>query len=141
MKSSRSERRKRRRRKQDAAANLSRRVQQQFPDQKVVVGGAHDGVKMSEVLEEFIAPYREFADTEEAFRKLLVTAVIAWNTALFSAEEREAHLEKMLEAFPEEVRAGTSMDPSTRSQTAKEYHGIRAGAPEPRVSGIYGQLR
>jgi hypothetical protein len=34
-----------------------------------------------------------------------VTAVIAWNTALFSAEEREAHLEKMLEAFPEEVRA------------------------------------
>jgi hypothetical protein len=105
MKSSRSERRKRRQQKQDAAANLSRRVQQQFPDQKVVVGGAHDGVKMSEMLEGFIAPYREFADTEEAFRKLLVTAIVAWNTALFSAEEREVHLEKVLEAFPEEVRA------------------------------------
>jgi hypothetical protein len=96
---------KRRRRKRDTAANLRQRVQQLFPDQEVVVGGARDGVKMSQVLEEFIAPYREFADTEEAFRKLLVTAIIAWNTALFSAEERETHLEKMLEAFPEQVRA------------------------------------
>ena len=96
---------KRRRRKRDTAANLRQRVQQLFPDQEVVVEGARDGVKMSQVLEEFIAPYREFADTEEAFRKLLVTAIIAWNTALFSAEEREAHLEKMLEAFPEQVRA------------------------------------
>jgi hypothetical protein len=71
----------------------------------VVVGAARDGVKMSEVLREFIAPYREFADTEEAFRKLLLTAVVAWNAALFPAEEREAYLEKMLEALPEEVRA------------------------------------
>ena len=99
MKSSRNKRRKRRRRKRDAAANLRQRVQQQFPDQEVVVGGARDGVKMSKVLEEFIAPYREFADAEEAFRKLLVTAVVAWNTALFPAEEREAHLEEVLEAL------------------------------------------
>ena len=105
MKSSRNKRRKRRRRKRDAAANLRQRVQHQFPDQEVVVGGARDGVKMSEVLEEFIAPYREIANTKEAFRRLLVTAVIAWNMALFSAEERKAHLEEVLEAFPEEVRA------------------------------------
>ena len=96
---------KHRRRKRGAAANLRRRVQKGFPDQEVVVGEGRDGVKMSQVLEEFIEPYREFADTEEAFRKLLVTAVVAWNTALFPAEEREAHLEKVLEAFPEEVRA------------------------------------
>jgi hypothetical protein len=69
------------------------------------VGAECDGVKMSEVMKEFIAPYREFADTDEAFRKLLATAIIAWNTALFSAQERKAHLEKALEAFPEEVRA------------------------------------
>ena len=69
------------------------------------MGEACDGVKMSEVLKEFIAPYREIANTEEAFRKLLVTAVIAWNTALFPTEERKTHLEKVLEAFPEEVRA------------------------------------
>lgn len=109
MKSSRNRRRKRRRRKRrrrerDAAANLSQRVQQRFPDQKVVVGGASDDVKMSEVLKEFIAPYCEIADTEEAFRKLLVTAVVAWNTALFSAGEREAHLKKVLEALPKDVR-------------------------------------
>jgi hypothetical protein len=105
MKSSRKKRRKRRRQRRDAVATLNRRVQQQFPNQKVVVGETRNGVKMSEVLKAFIAPYREFANTEEAFRKLLVTAVIAWNTALFPAKERKAHLEKMLEAFPEEVRA------------------------------------
>ena len=105
MKSSRNKRRKRRRRKRDAAAILNRRVQRQFPNRKVVVGEAHDGVKMSEVLKEFIAPYREIANTEEAFRKLLVTAVIAWNTALYSTEERKAHIEEVLEALPEEVRA------------------------------------
>jgi predicted RND superfamily exporter protein len=96
---------KRRRRKRDTAANLRQRVQQQFPDQEVVVGEARDGVKMSQVLEEFIALYREFADTEEAFRKLLVTAVVAWNTALFPAKERETHIEEVLKALPKEVRA------------------------------------
>jgi hypothetical protein len=96
---------KRRQRKRDTAANLRQRVQQLFPDQEVVVEGARDGVKMSQVLEEFIAPYREFADTEEAFRKLLVTAVVAWNTALFPAKEREAHIEEVLKALPKEVRA------------------------------------
>jgi hypothetical protein len=95
---------KRRWRKRDTAANLRRRVQKRFPDQEVVVGEGRDGVKMSRVLEEFIEPYREFADTEEAFRKLLVTAVAAWNTALFPIEEREAHLQRVLKALPEEVR-------------------------------------
>ena len=105
MKSSRKKRQTRERRKRDASEMLRRRVQQQFPNQKVVAGEALDGVKMSEVLKEFIAPYRDIANTEEAFRKLLVTAVIAWNAALFPAEERKAHLEKVLEALPEEVRA------------------------------------
>lgn len=100
-----SKRRKRRGRKRDAAAILSRRVRQQFPKQKVVVGEARDGVRMSEALKEFVAPYRDIANTEEAFRRLLVTAVIAWNLSLLSAEERKAHHKKILEAFPEEVRA------------------------------------
>jgi len=105
MKSSRKKQRKRRRRrKRDAAKILNRRVRRQFPKQKVVMGEASDGIKMSEVLEEFIAPYREIANTEEAFRKLLVTAVVAWNTALFPAQERQAHLEEILEAIPEQVR-------------------------------------
>ncbi|MBN1313472.1 MAG: hypothetical protein JXB30_18845 [Anaerolineae bacterium] len=106
MKSSRNkQRQKRRRRKRDGAATLSRRVRQRFPNQKLVVGETRDGVKMSEVLREFIAPYRGFANTEEAYRKLLVTAIIAWNAALFSAEERKVHLEKILEILPEEVQA------------------------------------
>lgn len=60
---------------------------------------------MSEALKEFIEPYRKLVSTEEAYRKLLVTAIIAWNMALFPLEERKAHLEKILEAVPEEVRA------------------------------------
>ncbi len=102
---SRNKRRKQRRQRRDAASILNRRVKRRFPNQQVAVGEARNGVKMSEVLKEFVAPYREFANTEEAFRKLLVTAVIAWNAALFSAKERKAHLEKILVAFPEEVRA------------------------------------
>ena len=105
MKSSRNKRRKRRRRKRDASAILSQRVEQRFPNQKVVAGETRDGVKMSEVLKEFIVPYRETANTEEAFRKLLVIAVVAWNTALFPAEERKAYVDKVLEALPEEARA------------------------------------
>ena len=105
MKSSRDKRRKRRRQKRDSAATLKKRVQQQFPDQKIVVGETCDGVKMSEVLKAFAAPYREFADTEEALQRLLATAVVAWNTTLFPVQERKTHIEEVLEALPKEVRA------------------------------------
>jgi hypothetical protein len=105
MKSSRKKQRKRRRKKRGADGALNRRVRRQFPGTKVVVGKARDGVKMSAVLEEFIAPYREVADTEDALRKLLTTALVAWNAALLPAQEREAHLEKIFETFPKEVRA------------------------------------
>lgn len=60
--------------------------------------------KMSEVLKDFIAPFRGIANTEEALHKLLLTATIAWNATLFPAMERMARLEKVLEAIPEEVR-------------------------------------
>lgn len=99
MKSSRKKRRKRK-----VSKSLSRRVKQQFPKQKLVMGQAHDGVKMSEVLKEFVAPYRELVDTEEAFCQLLMTAIVAWNTALFSAQERKACIEKVLKILPEQVR-------------------------------------
>ena len=37
----------------------------------MIIGPASDGIKMSEVLKEFVEPYRKFAETEEAYRKLL----------------------------------------------------------------------
>ena len=105
MKASRKRRQKRRQRKQKAAKALRQRMRRQFPNQKVAIMDAQDGVKMSEVLEEFIAPYHQVADTEEQYSKLLAMAVTAWSVALFPAQKRKAHIEEMLEAIPEEVRA------------------------------------
>jgi len=105
MKSSRDKRRKRRRQKRDATAALRKRVKRQFPDQKLVTGKTSDGVKMSEVLEAFIAPYCEIADTEEALKKLLTIAVVAWNTTLFPVQDRKAQIKEVLEALPKKVRA------------------------------------
>jgi hypothetical protein len=105
MKASRKRRPKRRKRKQKAAKTLRQRIRRRFRNQKVAVIDAQDGVKMSEVLEEFIAPYHQVAHTEEQYSKLLAMAVTAWNVALFPAQKRKAHIEEMLEAVPEEVRA------------------------------------
>lgn len=54
--------------------------------------------KMSEVLEDFIAPYRGLAETEDAFRKLLHLAVLAWDAALMPEDKREAMITDCLGA-------------------------------------------
>jgi len=53
--------------------------------------------KMSEVLEEFIEPYSDLADTDEAFEKLLNLGVLAWNAALLPEDERQAIIDKTVE--------------------------------------------
>lgn len=62
-------------------------------------------VKMSEVLRDFLEPYWHIPDTEEAMRKLITTALVAWNTALLPQEEHAGRLEEVATALPEEVRA------------------------------------
>ena len=52
--------------------------------------------KMSEVLEDFVAPYRELADTEDAFRRLLDLGMFAWNAALLPEDERRAMIDDLL---------------------------------------------
>ena len=96
-------RKRRKQQKRDQAARLRRRVQQHFPNKKVIVDETHDGVKMSEVLKVFVAPYRHLADTKEAFLRLLAIAVAAWNIALWPVQEREAHIRKILEALPQDT--------------------------------------
>lgn len=54
--------------------------------------------KMSLVLEAFVSPYREVADTEDAFRNLLNLGMLAWNAALLPEDKRSAMLDEMLEA-------------------------------------------
>ncbi len=83
---------------------LARRVRERFPQHELVVGQSRDGVRMSEVLEQFIAPYRDWADTEEALHRLLVTAIAAWNIAIFPDQEQNVQLEKFIGLLPEEVR-------------------------------------
>jgi hypothetical protein len=53
---------------------------------------------MSEVLEDFVEPYRALAETEDDFRKLLHIGVLAWNAALMPDDRRRAFIDEMLEA-------------------------------------------
>ena len=50
---------------------------------------APEGPKLSEVFQEFVAPYTEYANTYEAYQKLIATAVFAWNIALSRNAERQ----------------------------------------------------
>ena len=54
--------------------------------------------KMSEVLEDFVEPYRDLADTDDAFRKLLNLGMLAWNAALMPEDQRRAMIDEMLAA-------------------------------------------
>ena len=83
---------------------LKRRVMENFPHKEVIVGPPNDGIKMSEVLEEFVKPYRELAETEEAYRNLMTVAAVALNVTLFNKKERLSWLDKLLLTLPEDER-------------------------------------
>lgn len=75
-----------------------------------VVFSSTEEAKMSEVLTEFIAPYRQEVDTEEAYQRLLELAVMAWNAALLPELEQQRMINTMLtEGFPKvnkEIKQG-----------------------------------
>ena len=98
------QKKKRRDRRQDLQKALKRRFEKKFPNRKVVTGPTSDGIKMSDVLEDFVEPYMQFAETKEAYQKLLTTAVVAWNVMLFPEEERSSMLDELLGTLPEDVR-------------------------------------
>lgn len=95
---------KRRDRRRDLRKALKRKVEEKFPIQKLIIGPASDGIKMSEVLEDFVDPYREFAETKKAYQKLLTTAIVAWNVMLFPEKDRSSRLDELLATLPENVR-------------------------------------
>jgi hypothetical protein len=84
--------------------SLRQRVKENFPHREVIVGPASDGIKMSDVLEEFVEPYREFVKTQEAYRKLLTVALVAWNVMLFPEKDRLSRLDEVVVTLPEYVR-------------------------------------
>jgi hypothetical protein len=86
----------------DPGKRLIRRVRQHGFEQKVVRNPPGQ-VKMSEVLREFVAPYWHIPDSEEAMRKLITTALVAWNAALLPEAERAENLQEIATALPEET--------------------------------------
>ena len=80
-----------------------------FRDEKLVIAPSGQ-VKMSEVLGDFVEPYMDMADTEEAYRKLLTLAVMAWNASFLPEKEQEEMIDRVLAAgIPagnDELRAG-----------------------------------
>ena len=59
---------------------------------------------MSEVLEAFVEPYVELADTDEALHKLLTVAAAAWNISLLPAGEQKAMVHQMADSQSDATR-------------------------------------
>jgi len=95
---------KRRDRRRDFRKALKQRVEKNFPNQKVIIGPTSDGIKISDVLEEFVEPYQQFAETKEAYRKLLTIAIVAWNVMLFPEKDRSSRLDELLGTLPDRMR-------------------------------------
>lgn len=76
---------------------------------------------MSEVLREFVEPYWHIPDDEQGMRKLLSTALVAWNAALLPESERSEHLAKMAEVLPEETHADFYAIVSEMIERKEEY--------------------
>jgi hypothetical protein len=61
--------------------------------------------KMSQVLEELIAPYLEETHTLDEFKNLVLLGRLAWNAALLPAEERDVFLKQVRNTLPRALRA------------------------------------
>lgn len=82
-----------------------------------------DGVKMSEVLQAFIAPYMKFVKTEEHMQKLVTIAVIAWNTSLLPKGEQMKAVDNVLTSLPPDVQADAKSIVMELMQRKKKYFG------------------
>lgn len=56
-----------------------------------------DGIKMSDVLQAFVEPYLDLANTLDELRLLFLTAVLAWNIALLPEDQQQAAIEDLVE--------------------------------------------
>ena len=87
--------------------DLQKKVRDRMGGKEVTIVETTDGVKMSEVLEAFIQPHMEFADTEESFKKIVTIAVVAWNLSLLPRSGQTKAMNEMLTSLPPEARADT----------------------------------
>ncbi len=61
---------------------------------------AKDEAKMSAVVTELIAPYRQMAINRASYTNLVASACIAWNTANLPEEEQLANISEALDELP-----------------------------------------
>ena len=59
--------------------------------------------KMSKVLEAFVEPYLELADTEHGKAMLFHLAVVAWNAALLPEEKRQTMIDEVLKEGAKQI--------------------------------------
>jgi hypothetical protein len=97
---------------QNALEKLQKKVQQGLLSKGLAgtVANPQGEVKMSEVLEEFVEPYLDFARNRSEREKLFSLAVVAWNLALIPENERQQIIEQ----------GTTGNDPLAR-QDAREF--------------------
>ena len=58
------------------------------------------GEKMSEVLEEFLAPYTHIPKAFDEYNRLVAVGIMAWNIAILPSAERQQLLDKAFETLP-----------------------------------------
>lgn len=89
--------------REELLERLAHKTQERFPNQEVrpVQTGQE---KMSDVLEEFLAPYIDDAKNDDAYQKLIQLGVIAWNAALLEGDAQQEAVEKMAEIAPASLR-------------------------------------
>jgi len=93
------------RRKQKRFEGLKSKLERgPFRGRKVIIEQS-GRTKMSEVLRDFVKPYRQFANTEEAYRKLLTLAVMAWNVSSLPEDKQMDIIDRTFEeAMPEATK-------------------------------------
>ena len=82
---------------QESIEKLTKRVQKSFEGsiENLRINPQGEG-KMSEVLEAFVEPYMEAAQSRDERLKLLSVAVAAWNLALAPEEQQQQDLENLV---------------------------------------------
>lgn len=85
-------------------ARLTHRVERGMPNAKVVQN-APGLEKMSDVLKRFIKPYaKRLGATDDAYRRLVVVAVVAWNAAILGPDKEAEMLDDVEKTFPPDLR-------------------------------------
>ena len=93
-------RKRRQRKKETALDGLMRQMRESglFKEGEIAFQPG-EGPKLSAVLLDFIEPFRKFAPTDEAYRKLIALAVVAWNVAILSNTDQKELIDAIINSI------------------------------------------